>query len=394
MDSFDLQNLKLDYNYFADAGFKRAHVDLAYANTKNIDPDALINWMLDNPQSKPRSDSSFIRSSQVRLEPFRKSYSRLQERPTRKSHGLVCEENCTYREHNTERAGILRIVSSTNEKENPLSVINEKALPFSAEEKELLDSILHTYNKDYNKWLHSLVDIVSKLKSEKKKYQNLLRELPRKTNREIIAFSSSVFGSIRLILHQASLNKGEYKELDINSFFYLMNKLYDSQMFTLPQRKSIIKQYENYCELKTLKINKLFGDVILERGLNRNEELQNNEESSGAMPTNDVDPTQFCLTDEWLEDFRKSIEARAQPEVNRTEENGATQNIKEKKFSGQVLKSGLTSREACVRCFEKRRAFLFLPCNHFLVCQDCSILYKKCPTCDKIIHDKVLLFWS
>ena len=37
----------------------------------------------------------------------------------------------------------------------------------------------------------------------------------------------------------------------------------------------------------------------------------------------------------------------------------------------------------CVVCFERARAFAFVPCGHFCVCSNCGQRLSECPICRK-----------
>lgn len=422
---------KLDYEYLANAGFQKSHVDLAYSQTRNPDPNALINWMLDNPEEKFKQNAALEREEglKAKLQALKKH---LEE-----TRALQAQNELSKEEPKTKKLPSIIALPYKEEPElskqaEPLSPIISKAdpidkmlqkialadnggasLPLKIAKKEMLDKVVNAAHKDYNIWLSSLADEISKMKFDGLKYKTLIEEMKKKSHREISLLLNNIFGSVSMILRQSIQNQGEYKDLDLNTFFYLMNILYDMKTFTKAQRKSVIKQYEAYCGLKELKVNQLFVDRILERGFFESQKSEPVDEKKGLeiaisngengdakdidVSEVDDDTKEFSLTDAWFENFKKEMEALKDPVLMDSKESiskAKELNLKEKQFTGQVLESGLTDREACVVCMQKMRAFLFMPCKHFLTCQDCTNAYKECPVCDKLITQRVLLYWS
>eukprot|EP00899_Mesostigma_viride_P021453 jgi/Mesvir1/29309/Mv01568-RA.3 len=44
----------------------------------------------------------------------------------------------------------------------------------------------------------------------------------------------------------------------------------------------------------------------------------------------------------------------------------------------------------CLSCRDKEAGVLFLPCRHFCVCEDCSVLLEECPLCQSAVSQRVL----
>ena len=45
--------------------------------------------------------------------------------------------------------------------------------------------------------------------------------------------------------------------------------------------------------------------------------------------------------------------------------------------------------QKCVICFDDERQVVFLPCSHFLVCENCADLLRECPVCKEPIVSRV-----
>ena len=43
----------------------------------------------------------------------------------------------------------------------------------------------------------------------------------------------------------------------------------------------------------------------------------------------------------------------------------------------------------CVTCWSKRANYLFLPCQHCVVCEDCNPMLSQCPICRQAITRKI-----
>ena len=44
------------------------------------------------------------------------------------------------------------------------------------------------------------------------------------------------------------------------------------------------------------------------------------------------------------------------------------------------------SRDECCICLDKNCSVLLLPCNHFIVCEDCMNYINMCPICNTDIY--------
>ena len=432
MNANILQGQKLDYDHFQNLGFTKSHVDLAYSRLKTFDPATLINWMLDNPEEKMKSKLEFLKFSQE-LEAKMKAKQLLVDSLNKPQPTLISPpillgsfqkptsellihkpnpltESKAFETKKTEHVqSVLHSITTTQSA--------TESLPLKEAKEEILEKVVNAVNKNYNIWLRNLRDIIEKVKSEGFKYKTLVEEMKKKSHREISKLLHCLFGSITLILQRAITDTGEFKELDLHSFFDIMNVIYDMGTFTKAQRKCIIAQYETYCERREVKANKLFTERILELGYfekkqsaeeiqKDSEEISKKTEVDYATMDIDVDNVddntkEILLNDSWFESIEKEIEAikNAKIEKDAKEANEFARKLKdlnlpEKQFTGQVLESGLTDREACVMCSQKMRAFMYMPCKHFLTCQDCTNLFKDCPVCQKPIAQKILLYWS
>ena len=419
---------KIPYDYFIDMGFSKIHIDLAYSQTKSLELDTLVNWMLDNPEDKLTRDVEVLKIKQDN---------------DNNKHHLLSKPEKTIKlldrlksSHHTLRTRLaqsfpLRMpkIDISEHLPTPAALkheqifeidIKSESLTLEAAKRELLDNISNAISNDFNIWLRNLGSIIDELKSDDLRYKLLLEEMKKKSHRRIAKLLHFFFGSISTILHRSLTS---CRELDLHSFYHLMNHFHDLATFTRAQRKSIIKQYETYCDRKQIKMNKLFAARILETGYFARQRALSTEEDqnipekttteleescSHNYDDNDIDEVEvdddtkiYALSDEWFDSFIEELDNIRKGKIEEEEKAARTLlnrikdlNLPEKKFTGRVLESGLTDREACVICMQKMRVYLYMPCKHFLTCQDCTNFCNECPVCLLPICERLPLYWS
>ncbi len=54
----------------------------------------------------------------------------------------------------------------------------------------------------------------------------------------------------------------------------------------------------------------------------------------------------------------------------------------------------LKDSQLCKICMDEEMQVLFMPCNHFVTCEECAKVVKQCPICREDILNTIRVFKS
>lgn len=83
---------------------------------------------------------------------------------------------------------------------------------------------------------------------------------------------------------------------------------------------------------------------------------------------------------------RGSIPTPQPASTNRRYAWNSSQNLASTQNTGT---DSLNDNDTCIVCFDHRVEILLRPCNHFNLCEECSLLVTQCPTCRGFIQEKI-----
>ena len=273
-----------------------------------------------------------------------------------------------------------------------------KTFPIEVAKLNLVTKIVLAKNRDLNKWLANLCNVIDQLKDCSIRYSKIVQEFQRRTRRRVLLLMQCLFGSLCLITRHSLTSKKDAEAVDSEILAHLLESLNDLQVLTNAQKKYLIAQYQKICWLSGIRPNGKVLSMTQEKKTNLSkieprDGLSDCDEDKFDVDESavDDDSVEIILTDEWYECIEQELVELKEKMILMIADGEL---CVEKSFSRRSPCAELTDREVCIMCRKDRRGVLFMPCTHFLTCQDCANLLDECLICKEQISESIIIYWS